>query len=130
MLVDSIGPDELRLSCDGVPMSKQNLRGYYLQTPWKAAVDQAKLLAKQRGAADWKAVCRDELGATPPPLSTEQVTLLSDMYRALANALALSQGLAPVFTPCPPLADIARDIEQSLLSASLEPGPTTGPAAP
>ena len=49
MLVDSIGPDELRLSYDGVQLSKQNLRNFYRGGDWHRAVGKAKTLAEERG---------------------------------------------------------------------------------
>ena len=45
---DSIGPDELRLTFDGVQLSKETLRKPYRSTPWLTAIDQAKALAKER----------------------------------------------------------------------------------
>jgi phosphoribosylaminoimidazole-succinocarboxamide synthase len=69
-LVDSIGPDELRVSGPGgAVFSKQFLRDFYLGTPWELAVQQGKALARQRGTAEWKAIVRDELHQAPEPLS-------------------------------------------------------------
>ncbi len=42
VLVDSIGPDELRLSHDGVQLSKEIIRQYYKDTEWYARLDEMK----------------------------------------------------------------------------------------
>ncbi|MBT7668645.1 MAG: hypothetical protein HN623_03630, partial [Bdellovibrionales bacterium] len=45
MLVDAIGPDELRLTHQGVQLSKESLRQLYRNTEWWQAVVKAKNLA-------------------------------------------------------------------------------------
>ena len=50
-LVDSIGPDELRVGQDGAVMSKQFLRDFYLGTPWEQALVKGKDLAKARATS-------------------------------------------------------------------------------
>ncbi|MBU6475515.1 MAG: phosphoribosylaminoimidazole succinocarboxamide synthase, partial [Alphaproteobacteria bacterium] len=65
MLVDSIGPDELRLTLDGMHLSKEMLRAQYKNTPWLAALEKAKALADERGEKDWKKICTEELGQSP-----------------------------------------------------------------
>jgi len=67
-LVDSIGPDELRVSQGPAVFSKQFLRDAYLGTPWERALVEAKKLAAQRRTADWKRIVTDELKAQPAPL--------------------------------------------------------------
>lgn len=42
VLVDSIGPDELRLSKDGVQLSKEIIRQYYKETPWYESMERGK----------------------------------------------------------------------------------------
>ena len=87
-LVDSIGPDELRLTYNGVQLSKETLRKPYRSTPWLTAIDQAKTLAKDRGERDWKKICREELQSTPSPLEPEFLELIVQMYKALTNAVS------------------------------------------
>ena len=41
-MVDSIGPDELRLTHSGVQVSKENLRTIYKKTAWYADLAKAK----------------------------------------------------------------------------------------
>src|SRR6185312_16045357 len=49
VLVDAIGPDELRILRGGTQLSKEFLRTHYRSTPWYGAVVQAKREANQRG---------------------------------------------------------------------------------
>lgn len=78
-LVDSIGPDELRVGEGELVFSKQFLRDFYLGSPWEAALSKAKKLAAERGSADWKTITEKELGARPGPLAAP--------YREAAQAL-------------------------------------------
>jgi phosphoribosylaminoimidazole-succinocarboxamide synthase len=78
-LVDSIGPDELRVGLGETVFSKQFLRDFYLGTPWYQAVEEAKQAAKARGTAEWKRIVTEELRAEPGPLSPA--------YREAAEAL-------------------------------------------
>lgn len=87
-LVDSIGPDELRLMAPGnVHFSKEFLRRVYRNTPWYDAMIQAKKLAKDRGQKDWKKICREELKQEPAPLSTRALHLAESLYPSLAQEI-------------------------------------------
>ncbi len=88
MLVDSIGPDELRLMCNGVALSKENLRSFYRPTAWCTNVDKAKALADERGEKDWKKICTDELNSRPPLLSPAVKEKAEMIYKGLARALS------------------------------------------
>lgn len=92
LLVDSIGPDELRLTYQGLPLSKEFLRQIYADTPWLQAVRRAKQLARERRTPDWKTICVDELGQQPAPLSAAQREVASLLYQALANGVARAVG--------------------------------------
>ena len=78
-LVDSIGPDELRVSQGDAVFSKQFLRNFYLDSPWYKAVLEGGELARKRGTDDWKSIVRGELGQEPGRLSGP--------YRAAAESL-------------------------------------------
>ncbi|HEX9844774.1 MAG TPA: phosphoribosylaminoimidazolesuccinocarboxamide synthase [bacterium] len=78
-LVDSIGPDELRVSQGDAVFSKQFLRNFYLGTDWYQAVLKGGELARKRGTEDWIAIVKDELRQQPGPLSAP--------YRQAAEAL-------------------------------------------
>ena len=110
-LVDSIGPDELRLLMGGVHLSKELLRSFYRGTEWEACVKRAKRLARERGTDDWRRICGEELGSAPPPLSPTFRGWGGALYPALADALAerLSGGRG-AFPDAPPLADLVRDV--------------------
>ncbi len=85
LLVDSIGPDELRLKYEGVHLSKEVIRQFYRNTPWEKAVREAKQLAKLEPGADWKAICENRLGMRPDPLTPSQKQVVDSLYGALAN---------------------------------------------
>ena len=92
MLVDSIGPDELRLSYNGVQLSKQNLRNFYRGGTWHQAVSEAKKMAQERGVADWKSICIDELGEKPSRLDKGVLASVEMMYQSLTNELVSKHG--------------------------------------
>lgn len=83
-LVDAIGPDELRLLKDGMQLSKEFLRTHYRGTAWYRALERAKSEARAQGIADWKRLVTE----TPAPLPAGHRELGSQLYQALANALA------------------------------------------
>lgn len=83
LLVDAIGPDELRLLVDGVSLSKEFLRTHYRGSPWYGALAPAKLKARSQGTADWKRL----VGLQPPALPPEQRELASQLYLTLAHEL-------------------------------------------
>lgn len=91
-LVDSIGPDELRLTYNGLPLSKEFLRQIYTKTPWLEAAKKAKALADERGTEDWKEICIKELGEQPRPLKSEEIETASLLYKALTNEVAGALG--------------------------------------
>ena len=100
VLVDSIGPDELRLVRNGKKLSKEFLRGFYRDSEWLKSVEKAKSLAKEREQSDWKAIVRDELKSLPQNLSEE--------YKAVANAMypSLAQHLCHCFNVKSPFNDV------------------------
>ena len=88
LVVDSLGPDELRLSCEGQSLSKENLRQFYRKTEWFQAVEEAKKMALQRQEHDWKALYFDVLrGPPPPPLDRSVKEACEKMYSSLAQTL-------------------------------------------
>ena len=96
-LIDSIGPDELRLSYRGISLSKENLRQCYQGGPWHKALEEAKNLAKKREVSDWKSICLEEFKISPPPLKEEIKCAAEMMYQALANTLATHGGESAPF---------------------------------
>ncbi|MEY4630116.1 MAG: hypothetical protein RIQ81_236 [Pseudomonadota bacterium] len=104
ILVDSIGPDELRLTHDGVQLSKEILRQYYVGGSWHAAVARAKKIAAER-SCDWRAVCADELGEKPEPLTPEISNIAANIYPSIANSLARAFGER---TPFPAAWDLSQ----------------------
>ena len=96
-MIDSIGPDELRLSYRGISLSKENLRQCYQGGPWHKALEEAKNLAKKREVSDWKSICLEEFKISPPPLKEEIKCAAEMMYQALANTLATHGGESAPF---------------------------------
>lgn len=88
MLVDSIGPDELRITYRDIQLSKENLRKIYRQTAWYPATSAAKGLAQTRGVQDWQTICTKELGQSPPNIDSAHLETFSQMYKVLTNRLA------------------------------------------
>ncbi|MEZ5525758.1 MAG: phosphoribosylaminoimidazolesuccinocarboxamide synthase [Pseudomonadales bacterium] len=91
-LVDSIGPDELRLTYHGVQLSKENLRRFYRDSEWHKAIDLAKHLAADRGVKEWKPICEAELNSRPEPLSPQVKEATEMMYKTIANELVKACG--------------------------------------
>jgi phosphoribosylamine--glycine ligase len=82
-LVDAITPDELRLTLKGrpdFPLSKELLRLWLQSTPWAHELS----LAKLKSPSDFRAQVR----LSVPRLGAWRKQVLSDLYRALADAVA------------------------------------------
>ncbi|MCB0347598.1 MAG: hypothetical protein KDD37_02120 [Bdellovibrionales bacterium] len=78
MLVDSMGPDEVRLTCDNVHLSKEVLRQVYMGTEWQKQIDVYKGKSE-----DWqKKMKQDNL--TPSSLPKEVKDKVVEMYQLLA----------------------------------------------
>jgi phosphoribosylaminoimidazole-succinocarboxamide synthase len=90
-LVDSIGPDELRVSQGDAVFSKQFLRDYYLKTDWYKALLKGGELAKQRGIEDWKTIVQTELKQAPAPLSRPYKEAAQALYADFHAILAQGQ---------------------------------------
>lgn len=88
ILVDSVGPDELRLSYDGMTLSKEFLRSYYRGHEWYLNLQEAKKIAAERGDEDWKKVCLNEFKSTPPLLDEKYKKTAEMIYLTLANELS------------------------------------------
>jgi phosphoribosylaminoimidazole-succinocarboxamide synthase len=97
--VDSIGPDELRLTYEDAPLSKEFLRQIYAPTSWYKAVGKAKEIAKERGTTEWKEICVKELNEVPPALNAEQIQIASLLYKSLANEVAHAMKRPAPFEP-------------------------------
>lgn len=74
ILVDSIGPDELRLTKNSTQLSKEIIRQYYRQTNWYAGLE----AAKEKHGAQFK-----EFYPAPPALPKEFKHALEEMYQLL-----------------------------------------------
>ena len=78
MLVDAIGPDELRLEKNGVQLSKEVLRDFYRQTARYREVENAK----ENHITNWKAKVSE-----PPSLPDKLRNLVSQMYQSLVDEI-------------------------------------------
>lgn len=112
VLVDSIGPDELRLTYDGVQLSKECLRKPYRGGAWHTALEQAKKLAKERGERDWKKICTQELGARPENLDPQFIEQIAQLYRSLSNAISTQLYGQSIFEGAWTLEQVAQCLRQ------------------
>lgn len=110
MLVDSIGPDELRLIRDGQHLSKEALRGFYRPTAWYKGIETGKSLAAERGEKDWKKICTDELNLTPPLLAPAVKTRVEMIYKGIASALSQKFLGKPVFADAWSIDDVVKTL--------------------
>jgi phosphoribosylaminoimidazole-succinocarboxamide synthase len=94
MLVDAVGPDELRLLKNGVQLSKEFLRNFYRETSWYQAVNRAKELGRSHGVAEWKKLAAEQ----PPVLTPRHKELATNLYQALANQLTGRQWFPQAMT--------------------------------
>lgn len=111
VLIDSIGPDELRLTYNGVQLSKEVLRKFYRGSDWEQAVEKAKQLADERGVPDWKKICTEELKQTPPKLDPVLQEATTMIYKSIARALAEKYYQKPCFKNAWALKDVAATLE-------------------
>ncbi len=113
LLVDSIGPDELRLiGPGGVHFSKEFLRRVYRGTPWYQGMEKAKKLAKDRGEKDWKKICREELQSVPSKLPAEAFESARLMYPSLVEGLAASYLRRSVYEGVPSVTELCARIRE------------------
>lgn len=96
-LVDSIGPDELRLSYKEMILSKEFLRQYYRKHKWYLDVKESQKIAKEKKSEDWKGICINEFKSVPPHLETEYKNFAESMYQTLTNELFLKNGMNKPF---------------------------------
>lgn len=82
MLVDSIGPDELRLMHQNFQYSKEYLRQFYQASEWKQTLDQYK----KQYPNDFREKMILE-NKTPAALPNHVLEIFSEMYTGLASEL-------------------------------------------
>ncbi len=87
VMIDSIGPDELRITLEGTQLSKENLRAFYHNSKWQKDVEKAKDLSHIRGVNNWKEICINELNSIPYSLGRIQLENASSLYTTLTNHL-------------------------------------------
>jgi phosphoribosylaminoimidazole-succinocarboxamide synthase len=83
MLVDSIGLDEMRLTFQGAPLSKELLRQYYLPSSWVAALGRAK----ETHSKEFKEHCQKNLGESPKSLPANVISAISALYQIVAELI-------------------------------------------
>lgn len=112
VLVDSIGPDELRLTYDGVQLSKECLREPYRKGVWHTALEEAKRLAKERGERDWKKICTQELQCHPESLDPQFIEQIAQLYKSLSNAISNQLYGQSIFADAWTLEQVAQCLRQ------------------
>jgi len=84
MVVDVVGTlDECRFTFDGLHVSKEIARQYYMKTEWYLEVEEAKKKAKKQGIEDWKKLVKTK----PLKLDPMLKTIIKEMYLATVNEL-------------------------------------------
>lgn len=78
LLVDSIGPDELRMTCEGIDLSKEILRTAYRKSNWYNELAEAKIKYEQ----NFKENC-----SAPPNLDSKLIQCFSTLYSALSESI-------------------------------------------
>lgn len=107
ILVDAIGPDELRLLSGGVQLSKEYLRGHYRQTPWYEQIQEKKKQAMAAGEKDWKR------GAPQPTaLPTSVKESVQNLYFALARFVLDESAQPQWFTQAPSLDSVIESLRE------------------
>ena len=102
MLVDAIGPDELRLSLKGLPLSKEFLRQFYRNGPWHEEVKRVQ----KSGDPKWK----EKMTLAPPRLEEHQKELAQGLYQSMANFWAIQGGERPPFQEALSLEDWVKKV--------------------
>jgi len=115
VLIDSIGPDELRLSCEGVQLSKEVLRKFYRASEWFQAVKVAKqmLVRKEISQDDWQDYVAIKMNSPAPHLPKDMIDIVDHMYMALANAVLHMIEQEPVFV-CMELPEVVSKLREHL----------------
>lgn len=91
-LVDSIGPDELRLMYKDLHLSKEILRQAYQETEWFSCIAEAKKYSKENPKVLWQQYCRENLKLEPAPLDKDFLSFASKIYPCIVNELQLELG--------------------------------------
>jgi len=83
MLVDTIGLDEIRLTFDGFPLSKELLRQFYLNTKWYDSL----VIAKKEVPDRFREYCEKDLGQSPESLPPAIVNSIGRIYTLAAEMI-------------------------------------------
>ena len=92
ILVDAIGPDELRLSCAEIDLSKEVLRQVYRSTAWYQELETFK---SSHGISLLAAGWQKKIKTAPQKLSRSYCNWISQMYTTLAEVLSSEAALDP-----------------------------------
>lgn len=120
LMVDSIGPDELRLEAFGQKLSKEFLRSFYRDSEWLQAVEKGKLIATERNDNDWKRIVTDELKVQPGPLEKNYKSVANSLYLTLANACSKEMNLSIPFEGAMGLEELCMEMKNLEESRRLE----------
>jgi phosphoribosylaminoimidazole-succinocarboxamide synthase len=113
LLVDSIGPDELRLIYKKVHLSKEMIRQVYRGSSWEKALKEAQKIAAYEGRTDWKEICRTQLKEEPKQLPASFKAIVDKLYSVLVNHLTGTK----IFADQPSLDEFVQSIETVAVGA-------------
>lgn len=117
LLVDSIGPDELRLIYGGCQLSKEMIRQIYRGSEWERAIKKAQAAVRFDPSRNWKDVCRGDMAANPEPLAPSLKATVDQLYGTVVNHVLNLK----VFPDHPSLEEFARLVPAYLLSMPSSP---------
>ena len=109
-LVDSMGPDEVRLTLSDIHLSKEMLRQFYRTVDWADCVKKAKAIAKERKESHWQKICTEELKSSPPLLPKPLKEKGEFIYQSICNALSYRQTGKKIFD-APELSSLVEQIQ-------------------
>ncbi|MBL7714722.1 MAG: hypothetical protein JNL01_04585 [Bdellovibrionales bacterium] len=107
ILVDAIGPDELRLLSGPVQLSKEFLRAHYRKTPWYEQIGARKKQAAAAGEKDWK-----KGAPQPPALPPATREKVQNLYFALAKFVLDPLAADSWFTQAPGLDTVIESLKE------------------
>ncbi|MGB0454156.1 MAG: phosphoribosylaminoimidazolesuccinocarboxamide synthase [Bacteriovoracaceae bacterium] len=111
-LVDSIGPDELRLMFQNIPLSKEVLRQAYKKSNWYSCFNEQKEKLASKNIKDWQKEFHNLGLEGPHKLDSEFIKLISEMYQYLSQGI---QGIVfDNLTEHQDIALVAKTIEKNL----------------
>lgn len=114
-LIDAIGPDELRLTFDQIPLSKEVLRKYYKNSLWAQQLSKVKEEALALQIENWQNYCIEKYKLQPEPLPPDLLLLISNMYKSLVNLMSQRAMKIKIFSDVEDIQLVSQKIKERIL---------------